>query len=192
MIHGTHIALSATGRACGRAAPMDKLKDLTPRLMLDKINEIITFLNRRNGAFKPPTAQDVEDYAKEYASTHKGVDGSISGDTFCDFYESKGWMIGKSKMKDWRASVRKCCREGWAKKIPKDRAMDEKKLERKTYEMKAQKRDRDDYTAWLKEQSPERLRKFCETHTHLIWLVNEVRPGVLSNKLNTNDRRANG
>ena len=25
---------------------------------------------------------------------------------FIDFYESKGWMIGKNKMKDWRAAVR--------------------------------------------------------------------------------------
>ena len=23
-----------------------------------------------------------------------------------DFYESKGWMVGKDKMKDWKASVR--------------------------------------------------------------------------------------
>jgi hypothetical protein len=25
---------------------------------------------------------------------------------FWDFYESKGWVIGKSPMKDWRAAVR--------------------------------------------------------------------------------------
>ena len=25
---------------------------------------------------------------------------------FIDFYESKGWMVGKNKMKDWRAAVR--------------------------------------------------------------------------------------
>ena len=23
-----------------------------------------------------------------------------------DFYESKGWMVGKDKMKDWKAAVR--------------------------------------------------------------------------------------
>ena len=23
-----------------------------------------------------------------------------------DYYESKGWMIGKNKMKDWKASIR--------------------------------------------------------------------------------------
>ena len=25
---------------------------------------------------------------------------------FVDFYEAKGWMIGKNKMKDWKAAVR--------------------------------------------------------------------------------------
>ena len=25
---------------------------------------------------------------------------------FVDFYESKGWMIGKNKMKNWKASIR--------------------------------------------------------------------------------------
>ena len=26
--------------------------------------------------------------------------------TFLDFYESKGWLVGKAKMKDWQAAVR--------------------------------------------------------------------------------------
>jgi hypothetical protein len=25
---------------------------------------------------------------------------------FIDFYESKGWMVGSNKMKDWKAAVR--------------------------------------------------------------------------------------
>ena len=25
---------------------------------------------------------------------------------FIDFYESKGWIVGKSKMKDWKAAIR--------------------------------------------------------------------------------------
>lgn len=30
----------------------------------------------------------------------------IQGQDFCDFYESKGWRIGTSPMKDWQAAVR--------------------------------------------------------------------------------------
>ncbi len=95
---------------------MDKL-DPNNRIgfssVVAKVNEIVAFLNRRNGCFKPPTPQEVEAYAKEYAGKHSGIDGDISGADFCDFYESKGWMIGKSKMKCWQAAVRKCCRDGW-------------------------------------------------------------------------------
>ena len=30
----------------------------------------------------------------------------IDAQAFVDFYASKGWMIGKNKMKDWKAAVR--------------------------------------------------------------------------------------
>ena len=55
-----------------------------------------------NRRFTPPTPTDVEHYA-----TEKGL--TIDADTFCDFYESKGWMVGKNKMKDWKAAVRGWC-----------------------------------------------------------------------------------
>lgn len=49
--------------------------------------------------FTPPTLDEVEQYCLERAN---GIDAQ----TFIDFYESKGWMIGKNKMKDWKAAVR--------------------------------------------------------------------------------------
>ena len=30
----------------------------------------------------------------------------IDVNKFINFYESKGWMVGKNKMKDWKAAVR--------------------------------------------------------------------------------------
>ena len=30
----------------------------------------------------------------------------IDAQSFVDFYESKGWVVGKSPMKDWKAAVR--------------------------------------------------------------------------------------
>lgn len=50
--------------------------------------------------FVPPTVGEVADYAAS-----KGYAG-FEAARFCDFYESKGWMVGKNKMKDWRAAVR--------------------------------------------------------------------------------------
>ena len=49
--------------------------------------------------FKKPTLEQVTDYCKER-------NNDICPQTFIDFYESKGWMIGKNKMKDWQAAVR--------------------------------------------------------------------------------------
>lgn len=49
--------------------------------------------------FTPPTTQEVEAYCLEKGYT-------IDADRFIDFYESKGWMIGKNQMKDWKAAVR--------------------------------------------------------------------------------------
>jgi hypothetical protein len=39
----------------------------------------------------------------EYCLTRNN---QVDPQTFIDFYESKGWMIGKNKMKDWKAAVR--------------------------------------------------------------------------------------
>ena len=53
--------------------------------------------------FTPPTYQEVKDYI---ASNSYDIDAA----TFVDFYASKGWMVGKNKMKDWKAAVRNCAR----------------------------------------------------------------------------------
>lgn len=49
--------------------------------------------------FIPPTVQEVRAYCME-----RGND--VDPERFVDFYEAKGWMVGKNKMKDWRAAVR--------------------------------------------------------------------------------------
>jgi hypothetical protein len=39
----------------------------------------------------------------EYCVERKNA---VDPQRFVDFYTSKGWMVGKSKMKDWKAAVR--------------------------------------------------------------------------------------
>lgn len=50
-------------------------------------------------AFTPPTLEEVARYCAE---RHNNVDP----ETFIDFYQSKGWKVGNTKMKDWKAAVR--------------------------------------------------------------------------------------
>lgn len=49
--------------------------------------------------FSPPTVEEVRAYCTERGN-------SVDPEAFVDFYASKGWMIGKNKMKDWKAAVR--------------------------------------------------------------------------------------
>ena len=48
--------------------------------------------------FVPPTVDEVAAYCKE---RNNGVDAK----SFVAFYESKGWMIGKNHMKNWKSAV---------------------------------------------------------------------------------------
>jgi len=57
--------------------------------------------------FAPPSLDEVKAYCLERKN-------SIDPAVFIDFYAAKGWMVGKSKMKDWRAAVRT-----WEARTPK-------------------------------------------------------------------------
>lgn len=49
--------------------------------------------------FIPPTVDEVAAYCQERGN-------GLDPETFVDFYASKGWMVGKNPMKDWKAAVR--------------------------------------------------------------------------------------
>lgn len=50
--------------------------------------------------FIKPTADDIEAYCEE-----KGIYG-FNAQKFIDYYESNGWMVGRNKMQDWKATIR--------------------------------------------------------------------------------------
>ena len=54
---------------------------------------------KKKKRFIPPTREEVQEYCTE---RNKGV----NPDKWYDFYLSKNFMIGKSKMQDWKAAVR--------------------------------------------------------------------------------------
>lgn len=49
--------------------------------------------------FAKPTVDEVKSYCAERRNT-------VDAQAFVDFYESKGWRVGRQPMKDWRAAVR--------------------------------------------------------------------------------------
>jgi len=49
--------------------------------------------------FAKPTIEEIAQYCFE---RHNGINANY----FYDFYESKGWKVGKNPMKDWKACIR--------------------------------------------------------------------------------------
>ena len=54
---------------------------------------------KRVHKFTPPTLEEVSAYCLERQNT-------VNPQKFIDHYTSNGWMVGRNKMKDWKASVR--------------------------------------------------------------------------------------
>nr|DAI22930.1 MAG TPA: DNA polymerase [Caudoviricetes sp.] len=48
--------------------------------------------------FSPPSIEEVDSYIQEKGYT-------VDAERFVNFYESKGWYVGKNKMKNWHAAV---------------------------------------------------------------------------------------
>jgi len=49
--------------------------------------------------FVPPILDEVKEYIKEQKF-------GVNADTWLSFYQSKNWMVGRVKMKDWKACIR--------------------------------------------------------------------------------------
>lgn len=62
-------------------------------------NKLKESVGEKRTRFSPPSPAEVDAYAKE-----QGI--NVVGQRFCDFYASKGWKVGGSPMKDWKAAAR--------------------------------------------------------------------------------------
>jgi len=65
---------------------------------------------KKTKRFVKPTLDEVTEYCNLRGA---GIDPQY----FIDFYESKDWMIGKNKMKDWKAAIRTWMRKDRAKQV---------------------------------------------------------------------------
>jgi hypothetical protein len=78
-------------------------QNIAPNIKEDNIKESKIKENnapaRARGSFLKPSIEEVKAYCDERKN-------GIDPEAFINFYESKGWMIGKNKMKEWKAAVR--------------------------------------------------------------------------------------
>lgn len=59
--------------------------------------------------FTPPTIEEVQAYCNERKN-------NVDAQRFIDYYSANGWMVGKNKMKDWKAAVRTWENNGYSTK----------------------------------------------------------------------------
>ena len=74
-------------------------KDSIGKVSIDKDSKGESVRGEKAKRFYPPTIDEVKQYCEERKN-------NIDPMAFIDFYSSKGWMIGKNRMKDWKAAVR--------------------------------------------------------------------------------------
>ena len=77
---------------------------ITPITVSESVSVSVS-KDKESKRFTPPSREEVQAYIteKEY---------NVDADRFIDFYTAKGWVVGKSPMKDWKAAVRTwACRE---------------------------------------------------------------------------------
>ena len=72
----------------------NNIKSVTPETETETETEKI-----KSRRFTPPSVDDVSQYCTERKN-------QINPQSFIDFYSAKGWLIGKTPMKDWQAAVR--------------------------------------------------------------------------------------
>ena len=74
------------------------IKNYTDNTNINITNTNLTDSNKK-AFFKKPHVFDIKNYCLER-------NNNIDAEAFWDFYESKNWLVGKSKMKCWKAAVR--------------------------------------------------------------------------------------
>lgn len=124
--HGTTISLinydiyqtvgKTNGTAIDQTEGQQRENNVPQTTMNNNDNNDNNIREGKSRAFTAPSIEEISIYCRE---RNNGVDPQ----TFYDFYQSKGWMVGKNKMKDWKAAVRTWEKREKEKPQPKNAAL---------------------------------------------------------------------
>ena len=80
---------------------VQKMDKVCPEIGQNKKEDInINSLSiKRCSRFQKPTIEEIREYCISRGN-------NVDPEQFLNFYESKGWMVGKTPMRDWRAAIR--------------------------------------------------------------------------------------
>lgn len=105
-------------------------------------------INKRK-IFIKPTFEEISQYCQERKN-------KIDPQNFIDYYEANGWMVGRNKMKDWKACVRT-----WEARQKKDKPY-QQTTEEKVPEWFGKKIEQKEATVEEQEAMKEMLKEFKE------------------------------
>lgn len=94
----------------------EKLKDNTT---INTTTNITSNKNKPASRFMPPTVEEVTNYCNERKN-------NIDPEQFVDYYASKGWFVGNTRMKDWKAAVRNWERRNFSNAKSNQKTADQK------------------------------------------------------------------
>lgn len=79
--------------------PKNNLNDNVNDNDNDNVNVIKEKNIKKRKVFQKPTIEEIKQYCTDR-------NNNVDAEQFYDFYESKGWKVGKEPMKDWKACIR--------------------------------------------------------------------------------------
>lgn len=80
--------------------PISDMPETTDPREIDTLKESESKLKikEKEGRFSPPAVEEVREYCQRRCN-------QIDPEAFVAFYESKGWMVGKNKMRSWKSAI---------------------------------------------------------------------------------------
>jgi hypothetical protein len=104
----------------------DKDKDKDKDILKENNTTINSSVKEKptTSRFYPPTLDEVKAYCDERRNL-------VDPEKLFDFYSAKGWMVGKNKMKDWKAAIRTWEKEAGFKPEAEPRRLNETEEEYK-------------------------------------------------------------
>lgn len=72
------------------------IREIKTKIIQEKENTNV-FPKKKSSRFIKPTVEEVDSFVKE-----KGY--HIDAENFVNYYESKGWVVGRAPMKDWKSA----------------------------------------------------------------------------------------
>lgn len=95
--NGTALPSNASVTKCNTEIEIEIEKDI--EIDTDKEIEKEREDKKASSRFIPPTLEEVSAFIAE--NNYR-----VNAEKFIDYYNANGWMVGKTKMKDWKAAVR--------------------------------------------------------------------------------------